>query len=57
MNILYFLNQGRGTHGVQIFEGTQFQQVEEFTNESSKTCRLAIWSEDGKYLAWANGTV
>ncbi|XP_046444470.1 eukaryotic translation initiation factor 2A-like isoform X2 [Daphnia pulex] len=47
----------RGTHGVQVFEGTHFQPVEEFKNESSKTCRLAMWSPDGKYLAWANGTV
>jgi|688.fasta_scaffold866788_1 hypothetical protein len=49
--------QGRGTDGVKVFEGTHFQLVEEFKKESSKTCRMAMWSPDGKYIAWANGIV
>nr|CAH0104423.1 unnamed protein product [Daphnia galeata] len=47
----------RGTDGVKVFEGTHFQLVEEFKKESSKTCRMAMWSPDGKYIAWANGIV
>ncbi|KAK4021785.1 eukaryotic translation initiation factor 2A [Daphnia magna] len=47
----------RGTHGVQVFDGSLYQPVEGFKHESSKTCRLAVWSMDGKYLAWANGVM
>lgn len=58
MNVIIFtISIGRGTFGVEVFEGSGFEPVEKGFNETSKTCRLALWSPNGKYLAWANGKV
>lgn len=48
----------RSSSGISVVSGPpKYEAVDKFVPEVSKTCRIMLFSPDGKYFAWANGTV
>lgn len=46
----------RSSSGIGVFSGSpSYENVDSFTPESSKSCRIMVFSPDGKYFAWSNG--
>lgn len=57
MEYLIILIKVRSSSGIGVVSGPPKYEVEgKFVPEVSKTCRTMIFSPDGKYFAWANGS-
>lgn len=50
----------RSNCGVEVWQSTGFKQPyvpdEKFTRDESKFCRAIVFSPEGRFFAWGNGT-